>query len=188
MTQLALDQQLDQKMRNTMKSIVNRAATAGVIIMMGIVGSAWSGDSSAQGPNFNVGGNIFAIEGEYLFVIDFLEPVFGVTEGDTFDNCYYFNADGVADEVSSGEWIDPLFPGPAGAWVQHTNGPILRYTALADDGAGLALAQNGTVKPGRGKRARELEGYSTVTITGLGVVAEIVSRGYAVEECPYDLP
>ena len=174
-----------------MKDIACRAVMVvmviGMVIGMGIVGSAWGGEASAQGPDFNVGGKIFAIEGEWLFVVDFLEPVFGVTEGDTFPNCYTFNEDVVPDEVSSGEWIDPLLPA-AGVWVQHTPGPILRYTALADDGAGLTLAQNGTVKPGRGKRSLQLEGFSTITIEGLGVVAEIVSRGYAVEECPYDLP
>ena len=172
-----------------MKNITWRTVVVGLIVsMILVVGAAWAGDDEGddEGPD-TVGGKIFAIEGEYLFVVDFLEPALGVTEGDTFLNCYDFVGDLVPDELSSGEWIDPLFPGP-GVWVQHTSGPTLRYTVLADDGAGLVLAQNGTVREGRGKRRHKLEGYSIVSIAGLGIVAEIVSRGHAVDECPYDLP
>ena len=43
-----------------------------------VVGSAWGG-------GFNLGGSIFAIEGEYLFIADIRLPI---AVGDTFNNLW----------------------------------------------------------------------------------------------------
>jgi len=51
-------------------------------------------------------------------------------------------------------------------------------------GIDLLLSQNGTVK---GKGAMKLEAHTTVSVLGFGVIAEILSVGHAVDECPYDL-
>jgi hypothetical protein len=100
-------------------------------------------------------------------------------------NCYTFEADGT--------WIDPLFLGPnlpvfPGTWVQHTEGAITRYTAMAESPEfpflpALVLVQNGHVTPTFSKGQLRLKAFSTVFIGGQAV-AEFVSTGYEVDGCP----
>lgn len=100
-------------------------------------------------------------------------------------NCYTFEADGT--------WIDPLFLGPnlpvfPGTWVQHTQGAITRYTAMAESPEfpflpPLVLVQNGQITPTFSEGKLRLKAFSTVFIFG-DAIAEFVSTGYEVDECP----
>ena len=166
------------------------AARLGLIFLgfFGITNPTWS---QIGYDNDHLGGRIFAIKGEYLFV----EANLGlpIAEGDTFENCYTFQEDETPGQAPmSGVWNDPLFPAPGeavpGVWVQHTRNPEILYTAFADDGAGVTLIQNGTVKALFAKRNVRLTAYSTVNVAGLGAVISVLSKGYQVEECPYELP
>jgi len=170
-----------------MKNVVSFTALIGMIACVGIVSS-----TSAQVgyDSSNLGGRIFAITGEYRFVADIGLPF---AEGDTFQNCYTFDEDEApGNALDSGSWSDPLFPAPGaavpGVWVQHAKTPSILYTATSEDGAGLTLTQNGTVRPVFAEKNVRLTAYSTVALVGLGVIVEVLSKGYQVEECPYELP
>ncbi len=165
------------------------AAIMGFIVSFGIVASAGAKSDRTE-PLSDLGGLVFAVEAKILVSNDPSIPV-----GLTFDNCYTFNEDG--------SWEDPLFPGPGledaipGIWIQHTERPKIVYTATIDLD-GLLLIQNGTVRTGRGndsdsdsdsdsdnKRKLRLTAYTTVIFGGNFLVAEVVSRGHAVETCPF---
>jgi hypothetical protein len=150
---------------------------ASVLILLlgsGVAATTWAGDKPPKdkhGPD--LGGLMFAVEGEWLY-----DPL-GL--GEPFVNCYTFYEDTDPDDgLVGGVWDDPLFP-ELGTWVQHSDGGKIRYTAVADDGISLLLSQNGTVK---GKGSMKLEAYTTVSILGFGVIAEILTVGHAVDECP----
>ncbi len=178
-----------------MNKITCFTAIIGMIISFGFASPVMAGDNwddreerDRHKRHRSLGGTKFAIEGEYLWVA----PGLPNATGDTFENCYIFEEDLFPDDgVDSGIWIDPLFlegnvfPGD---WVQHKkrNGTI-RYTASATDYAGLVLAQNGTVKRGHGKHKLRLEAYTVVSIPGFFVLAEVLSKGHLVDECP-ELP
>ena len=121
-------------------------------------------------------GRVFAVSAEIVFSLDPSSPV-----GLVFDNCYIFNEDGT--------WEDPLFPAPEatipGTWVQHTERPMVEYTAtIVDLAPELLLTQNGTVHPARGSGQQHITAYTTVFFYG-DVIIDVVSRGRAVEECPF---
>jgi hypothetical protein len=169
-----------------MKRILCLAAAIGLIasgLTIGIVDSVEAKPGESQRLR-GLEGRVFAIHGEYLFSL-----IPGVAVGDEFDNCYYFNADGV--------WLDPKFPEPAnpadnpegawpGIWIQHSNGAKTSYTAMAEIPAAVELVQSGTVTPAGGRGTLQLEAYSTVIIPGPVVIAEVVSIGYQVDECPFE--
>jgi hypothetical protein len=102
-------------------------------------------------------------------------------------NCYTFEA--------GGAWIDPLFLGPfcpvfPGEWVQHTQGAVTRYTAMAESTTDLCpflppllLVQNGQITPTFSEGKLRLKAFSTVFIFG-EAIAEFVSTGYEVDRCP----
>ncbi|MDJ0657538.1 MAG: hypothetical protein QNJ40_25480 [Xanthomonadales bacterium] len=163
-----------------MNKLTRYASVFGLIFAVGMTGPVWADDdddSDSDGQRWSgLGGQTFAIEGEYLY-----DP-FGI--GAPFVNCYTFNEDMTPeDALVSGVWDDPLFP-VLGTWVQHTDHGKVIYTATADTGDGLTLVQNGTVK---GKRRARLKAYSIVSLAPFGIIAEILSTGRAVDECPYDL-
>ena len=171
-----------------MKNIARITAFVGVVASAGVVSSAW-GQVESTKPK--LGGRIFAVTGEYLFVAANIGLPF--TAGETFQNCYTFQEDTTpGEEPMSGVWNDPVFPAPGeavpGIWVQHTKNPAMLYTAISEDGAGVTLTQNGTVKSVFAPRSVRLTAYSTAHVAGLGVVISVLSNGYQVEECPYELP
>lgn len=160
------------KIRTCIKAFV------GFIAGLGIVSSA--GAEPARPDELNgLAGRTFAIEAEIVYSIDPESPV-----GLVFENCYTFNEDG--------SWIDPLwFPGEVipGVWVQHTELPKIQYTATVTASDPLLLIQNGVVNPSRGKGNQKLTAYTTVFAVENGdplLVVEVVSRGRAVETCPFD--
>lgn len=120
-------------------------------------------------------GRVFAIEGEFLSSI-----VPDINPGDTFVNCYTFNADGT--------WDDPLFPAPGasvlGTWTQHSVGAATPFTATVDATAPLILVMEGTVTPARGRGILQLEAYWTA-FSGEVALVEGRSLGHEVDECPY---
>ncbi len=104
-------------------------------------------------------------------------------DGVLAENCYTF----VDDPAQT--WLDPLFFGLSGTWVQHLGemagrlpslfdrsgaGFVTQYTAFAktpfplDLGGGLEgpvrLIQNGAVSAGLGREELRLRAYSTVVI------------------------
>ena len=159
-----------------MKKITHLITVFVLMVSIGFAGYTFAGDKSKGKRKSDLGGQIFAISGDYLY------DLFGI--GAPFVNCYTFDEDPTPDDdLTSGVWDDPLFPVP-GTWVQHTARGKTQYTAVADDGAGLSLAQNGTVK---GKGKRKLKAYTIVSVDGFGIIAEILSIGEAVDECPYEL-
>ena len=97
-------------------------------------------------------------------------------------NCYSFLEDGT--------WIDPLFLEPVGIWAPDSNGVVTRYTAAADFPGGfglppLLLVQEGQITPTAGDGQVRLHAFSTVFLGGTDVVlAEFMSTGYEVDECP----
>jgi hypothetical protein len=128
----------------------------------------------------------FAVKAEVVFSAD--PGASGLAVGDTFDNCYIFEADNV--------WIDPLFPAPGvpvlGGWVQHSEGPSLQYTASITSTvlSGVpSLTQNGIVSPSRGQSKNRLVAYTTVWVEDQPFI-EVVSLGEEVPiedigtECP----
>lgn len=161
-------------------------------IATGILLIAYQVDATAD-PNKDRGGLLdslagraFAVEAEIVYTADPIASGFEV--GDTFNNCYIFENDNV--------WIDPLFPGPGaavlGGWVQHTEGPSLRYTATIVDTvlSGMPLlTQTGIVTPSRGNSRNRFIAYTTVW-AGDQPFVEVVSRGEEVPiedvgtECP----
>lgn len=160
------------KIRTCIKAFV------GFIAGLGIVSSA--GAEPARPDELNgLAGRTFAIEAEIVYSIDPGSPV-----GLVFENCYTFNEDG--------SWIDPLwFPGDVipGVWVQHTELPKIKYTATVTASDPLLLIQNGEVNPSRGKGNQKLTAYTMVFFVEDGdplLVVEVVSRGRAVETCPFD--
>ena len=161
----------------------SKSFTFAIIISMGAVSSAWSDGNQGHRDGLRPGkidGRSFLIQGEYLYIV----PGFGLNAGDTLENCYTFNADTVPDDgLNSGVWDDPLFPAPGaaipGSWVEHRRG---YYTAVAIGPDGLTLSQNGVVIKRRGKN--RLKAYSTVHVPGPFVLAEVLSVGHEVDECP----
>lgn len=124
----------------------------------------------------SLAGRAFAVEAEIAYTAD--PAASGFEVGDTFDNCYIFENDNV--------WIDPLFPAPGaavlGGWVQHTEGPNLRYTATIVDTvlSGMPLlTQTGIVTPSRGSSRNRFVAYTTVW-AGDQPFVEVVSRGKEV--------
>jgi len=80
----------------------------------------------------------------------------GDTVGDTFLNCYVFNA--------GGEWIDPGFPVP-GNWEQDSVGAKTGYSASAIAFGGVVIiTQEGLVTPGLGGGVLQLTAYSNVVV------------------------
>ena len=157
------------------------------LMLLSIFGSAFGQDDNG---GVKLGGRTFAITGEYLYTAPVGLP-FKV--GDTFQNCYTFQEDTTpGDGLESGIWNDPLFPDPGppvpGTWIQHNINPLMHYTAFSDGGGGVTLVQNGWLQPAFAKRNVRLTAYSTVTLAGYGVVVEVLSKGYQVETCPYELP
>ena len=128
----------------------------------------------------------FAVTAEIVFSAD--PGASGLDVGDTFANCYIFEADNV--------WIDPLFPAPGlpvlGGWVQHSEGPSLQYTASITSTvlSGVpSLTQNGIVSPSRGESRNRLLAYTTVWVEDQPFI-EVISQGEEVPiedigtECP----
>lgn len=100
-------------------------------------------------------------------------------------NCYSF--------LSDGTWIDPLFPNPEGSWqLVDSEGTVTRYSAVAVSDAipefgipPLTLVQEGQITPTTGNGKVRLQAFSTVFLADTSIVlAEFVSTGYEVDECP----
>lgn len=134
------------------------------------------------GPYNGLAGRIFAVEAKVVYSDDPLLPA-----GTVFNNCYHFNADG--------SWFDPLYPDISAAvpgyWVQHTDLPKIKYTATVSESAvgdgafaGLLLTQTGLVRQSQGNGRQKLLAYTNVYFEGWPFI-EVVSRGDAVEACPY---
>ena len=144
---------------------------------IGVIETVWATPDGSQRLR-GLEDRIFQIEGVFL---DQEGLPIGGTE---FDNCYYFN---------DGNWVDPLFLEGfivPGQWIQYSNGAKTSYTATAEVDVGfvISLVQDGTVTPARGKGTLQLEAFSTVRF-GDDVVAEVLSIGNEVDECPFsDLP
>ena len=160
-----------------MKKLVCSTVFIGMIL--GIAGPAW-------GAGFSLTGSKFVVTVEYLYVAEIGLPF---VAGDTFENCYTFKNDLTpGDAMATGIWDDPLFPNPgppvAGTWIQHNRGKTNPYTALANDGAGVSLVQNGTVTPVFGKNPVRLRAYTVVSVDGLGPIIELESKGNLVDQCP----
>ena len=92
-------------------------------------------------------------------------------------NCYSFLEDGT--------WIDPLYLNPFGAWVpDDSNGAVERYTAAAVAGP-LVLVQEGQITPTAGNGQVRLQAFSTLYLAPEDLVlAQFMSTGYEVDECP----
>ena len=127
-----------------MKKLTRFASVCGLIVSVGFAGAGWADDDDDFGEKgwaADLGGKVFAIQGEYLY-----DP-FGI--GGPFVNCYTFNEDMTPDDsLTSGVWDDPLFP-TLGTWVQHTDygkirytaqGPFLRFSIKADQQSLKAIA------------------------------------------------
>lgn len=166
-----------------MRKTIYAALTTVLFITIGIIGVAETVGATPDGSQRlrGLADRVFVIEGEYLFTADGLglPPV-----GTKFDNCYYFN---------DGNWVDPLFLEGfivPGQWIQYSNGAKTNYTATAEVNVGflISLVQDGTVTPAKGKGTLQLEAFSTVLFDE-DVIAEVLSIGYEVDECPFsDLP
>lgn len=154
--------------------IITVIAALGTI---GVIETVWAAPDGPQRLR-GLEGRIFQVEG-----VELDEDGLPIA-GTEFDNCYYFN---------DGNWVDPLFLEgliTPGQWIQHSSGAKTNYTATAevDVGVIITLIQDGTVSPAGGKGTLQLEAFSTVLVNG-DVVAEILSIGNEVEECPFlDLP
>ena len=102
-------------------------------------------------------------------------------DGIPFHNCYIFGEDGT--------WIDPPFPGPPGAFVQHTPGASTTYTAEAasviPDILDILLVQEGEVTPAQGSGVLQLVASTYVTGTFLGdeISVEFLSVGFQNNDC-----
>jgi hypothetical protein len=166
------------------KSIITTAI--GILIMACQADAMADSPLDRNGLLDSLGGRAFKVVAEIVYTADPVASGFEV--GDTFDNCYIFEDDNV--------WIDPLFPGPGaavpGGWVQHTEGPSLRYTATIVDTVLMGmplLTQTGIVSPSRGESRNRFIAYTTVW-TGAQPFVEVVSRGEEVPiedvgtECP----
>lgn len=157
------------------------------VMVVAIISSAFAQDGNG---GRNLGGRVFAVESEFLFVAPIGLPY---EVGEIIQNCYTFLDDSVPDDrLDSGIFIDALFPNPGppipGIWIQHTANPIMRFTAMSEGSDGLLLVMSGQVQPFFGKRDVRLTANLTVTIPPFGVIIEELAKGYEVEECPYDLP
>lgn len=103
----------------------------------------------------------------------------GIPVGDTFTNCYVFEAGGV--------WIDPEFISP-GTWEQHSVGAKTSYNASAEAFGLVFLTQEGLVTPAMGGGVLQLTAISELFIAaGVFGPAEInveyYSVGFEVEQC-----
>jgi hypothetical protein len=158
-----------------------------IVVAVGIISTAFGQDDNG---GRNLGGRVFAVESEFLFV----SPIAGPYQvGDIIQNCYTFQEDSTPGAgLDSGVWIDALFPNPGppipGIWIQHTVNPTMRFTATSDGGNGLTLVMSGWVQPVFAKRNVRLTANLTVILPPFGVIVEELAKGYEVEECPYDLP
>jgi len=143
-----------------------------------------TGSRTAQADDWHpgsLGGRVFAVQSEVVFSTD---PYFPV--GTEFDNCMYYNEDGAFLDPF---WLDPEDPAP-GHWYQHTEGPIISFTATVADQSltpGWVLIQNGTVFPGfRGHKVGILVYVTVLDISAAPTpVYKVVLRGSEVESCPY---
>lgn len=155
-------------------------------MVFGIINAAYGQD--ANGGN-KLGGRIFAVESEFLFLAPIGLPY---EVGDIIQNCYTFLEDSASgDGLDSGVFIDALFPDPGppipGIWIQHTKNPLMYFTAKSEGSNGLLLVMSGRVQPVFAKRNVRLTANLTVTLPPFGVIVEELAKGYEVEECPYDL-
>lgn len=153
-------------------------ATFGIVGLIETVRATPDGSQRLRG----LGDRVFFVRVQDLFA----EPG---SDGEFFDNCYFFLPDGT--------WIDPPFPA-TGHWNQNSNGAKTSYIAgavaenfnIGDSEnpflVSLLINQEGTVTPARGKGTLQLWAFSQVIIPdfGIGVVGEFVSIGYEVDECP----
>ena len=144
-------------------------ALISLILSLGLYATAGATPKDSQRLR-GMAGQIFYVQVE---VTSTLIPDVTGPEGTLFENCYFFNNGGV--------WIDPPF-GVPGTWVQNSNGAATTYTAFAIDG-GVALLQEGSVTPAKGRGVLQLEAFSTVALGEL-VLAEFFSVGYEVDGCP----
>ena len=141
-------------------------AVISLTLSFGMFGSAAADPDGSQRLR-GLGDRVFLVEVEVITAEDCcgLPPV-----GFTFENCYFFEADGT--------WIDPAFPRPSspvpGTWVQHSTGAKTTYSAFSD--VGILL-------PARGRGVLQLEAYSTVFF-GDFPLATFRSVGEEVDECP----
>ena len=117
---------------------------------------------------------------QFMVTVEVVSSDFaGVPVGDTFPNCYVFNA--------GGEWIDPGFFAP-GNWEQHSVGAKTSYNASAEAYGFLFLTQEGLVTPAMGGGVLQLTATSEVFIPAgvLGpdeIQVEFYSVGFEVEQC-----
>jgi len=133
------------------------------------VGATPDGSQRLRG----LGGRVFLVEVEV--VASNLEEL---PVGTMFPNCYFFEADGT--------WVDPAFPNTEtpvpGTWTQHSNGAKTTYTAIAE--VGIVLWQEGMITPAQGTGVLQLEAYSSVLFGPDYSLADFVSVGSEVDECP----
>lgn len=100
-------------------------------------------------------------------------------------NCYSF--------LENGTWVDPNFAlQPEGTWyLEDTGGVVTRYTAMIDFPGWpdivppLLLVQDGQMTPARGNGKVRLQAFTSLFLGGTDIVlAEFMSTGYEVDECP----
>ena len=119
---------------------------------------------------------------QFMVTVEVVSSDFAdVPVGDTFPNCYVFDAGGV--------WIDPGFPFP-GNWEQHSVGAKTSYNAWAGIPEVFILTQEGLVTPAMGGGVLQLTAISELFVAedvideGFQEVnVEFYSVGYEVEEC-----
>ena len=148
-------------------------------ITLGMAGSTTAQAGLLQ--QGSLGGRVFAVHSEVVFSAD---PEFPA--GTKFDNCMYYNEDG---SFLDPFWLDPAAPAP-GHWYQHTEGPIISFTATVADQSltpGWVLIQNGTVFSGfRRDKAGILVYVTALNISAAPTpVYKVVLWGSEVESCPY---
>lgn len=169
-----------------MNKIFLLRAALGILLVVGHGGVVADPAMNRDGLLDSLAGRAFAVEAEIVYSAD--PDASGFAVGDTFDNCYIFETANV--------WIDPLFPAPGaavfGGWVQHTEGPHLRYTATIVDTvlSGLPLlTQTGIVSPSRGKSRNRLIAHTTAWAGDVPII-EVISRGkeIPIEDVGADCP
>ena len=121
---------------------------------------------------------------QFMVTVEVVSSDFvGVPVGDTFPNCYVFNA--------GGEWIDQGFPIPdLNNWEQHSVGAKTSYNAWAGIPGVIFLTQEGLVTPAMGGGVLQLTAISEVFVAE-GVIegvpqdvnVEYYSVGFEVEQC-----
>lgn len=164
-------------MGTTMKRSLSIGALVGLLVSVGVVGTADATPDESQRLR-GVGGRSFEVMVTVTEVDAGVLGGFGFTVGEEFPNCYTFEA----DEAQT--WRDPRFPG-LGTWEQLSTGAATAYTVTASGtvfGFELELAQEGSIRPvPAGTLALAAE--ATVTsMVGDRVTAESVGR--EVDSCP----